>query len=97
MLKTHFFYFLDEYLCYYAGTTVEVRNGKCVLPYNEVIQYFIELWQLGFVNKRANANRDQVSNNYDFLKDTYKCAFIPGEKTCEVNELYVYSVEYLVL
>ena len=73
LLKDELF-FSDDYLCHYEGTNAKIWNGKCVLPYSEVIKYFLALWKFpNYESIYAKANRLQVSNDLEYLKN-YSCA-----------------------
>jgi len=81
-----FCYFLDDYLCHYEGTTAIIHNNQCVIPYSQVITYFLDLWEYLGIRNFAKADRKKVSNDLPFLLG-YGCAEPPSEPglTCNVS------------
>ena len=74
------FFFLEEYLCYYSGTSAKFNAfGQCYIPYTEIIDHYKRLWDFEAILTAVNGRRIQVTNDYDFLVAHYPCAYIQDD------------------
>ncbi|XP_057295097.1 uncharacterized protein LOC130623612 [Hydractinia symbiolongicarpus] len=55
---------IDEYLCYYEGTSAKLNPfGKCVIPYVDIIEHFLRLWKEHAIPEATNGQRCLATNN----------------------------------
>ena len=60
-------FILEEYLCYYQGSSAKLSNGKCVIPYTEIIDHYSRLWDPFSLSPRSvNGKRVQVTNDEEY-------------------------------
>lgn len=89
--------FLDEYLCYYEGTSAKLNPfGKCVIPYVDIIGHFLRLWKEHAIPEATNGQRSLATNNIDKVLG-HPCGVIRERHIKQVCKVKRNDLDYFLI